>query len=151
MIGSLIVEEIINRELKASEDVVADVGDSIHAAHVVPPGEPLPAVLFYMAATSQYDGATELAGPDDINAETLQFDVVSMCKGRSHTPIRRAFRGQLAALSGREFYEVDEDGRHYQVTFTARGETPLTTRVTGDEFMKALGTRYDIVVIRSEV
>src|SRR5690606_26348022 len=122
-------ERVIYRELSAHPDVSADVGERIYGLNVVPPGASTPAVLFYMPSSSTYDGFTELLGADDINGESLQFDVVCVCDGTSHAPIRRAFRGQLAALSGREFDEVDEDGRHYQVTFTARGETPLPTRV----------------------
>ncbi len=149
MIGSLIAERVIYRELAAHPGVVADVGDSIHGLNVLPPGASTPAVLFYMPSSSTYDGFTELLGADDINGESLQFDVVTVCDGTSHAPIRRAFRGQLDALSGRTFDETDEDGRTYEVTFTARGETPLTTRVTGDRFMKALGVKYDVEISRT--
>ena len=148
MIGSILVEEIIARELEANEGVVADVGEEIHASSVLPPYGRMPAVLYYMPSSTSYDGPMELAGPDDIASESLSFDVLAICEGGSHAPIRRAIRGQMEALSGREFDVTDEDGRTWRATFTARGEPPLPTRVIGDRLIKALGTRYDVTLER---
>jgi hypothetical protein len=147
VIGSLIVERVLARELKGSAEIAADVGTSIHATPAVPPGQPTPALMFYMASTSSYDGPGFLEA-DDIAIETLVFHVVAVCRGTSHAPIRGAVQAQRSILAGHAF-TIEDEGHTYTVTFNARGETPLQTRIEGDTFYRALGTVYEVEVTRS--
>ena len=150
MIGSVLIEGIIDRVLTAEPDVVATFGESIHGLSAVPPGDKLPALLYYMPTPSTYDGALSV-NADDINAETLTFHVVAMCEGTSHAPIRDAVRAQLRLLAGLEVDEVDDEGRNYHITFTARGETPIGSIVTApSQFYRRLGTVYDVEVTRED-
>ena len=150
MIGSILVEGVLNLVRTAEPDVVADFGDNIHPTTAVPPGHKLPALLFYMATPSQYDGALSV-NADDITAESLTFHIVGMCEGTSHAPIRAGVRAQLRALSGLEVDEVDDEGRNYHITFTARGEVPLGSIVTApSQFYRRLGTVYDVDITRED-
>ena len=152
MLGSLLVERVISRELRARPEIVDAFTQNgrlnLYATPAVPPGGSVPAMIFYQPTTSTYDGFVDLQGPDDINSETLNFDVIGFVAGLSHVPIHAAVKAQMSALSGREFDETDDDGRHWKVTFTALGETALPTRIVGDTVYKALGTRYRVDVTR---
>ena len=151
MIGSVIVDAVLERVLTGDADVAAAFGDSVHGAEAVPGGKPTPALLYYMAATSQYDGPAGLSA-DDVAAESLTYHVVALVAGTSYGRILPGVRAQMRALSGQVFAgETDDEGRRYTVVFTARGETPLRYRQPDPGTVyRALGTVYDVDITRED-
>ncbi|MDQ3540131.1 MAG: DUF3168 domain-containing protein, partial [Chloroflexota bacterium] len=82
MFGSLIVNREIYRILSTDAAIATVIGDRIFALRVVPPGNDLPAILFY-PEQSTYDAGGTTTPANHITGETLRYVVRVMDSGSS--------------------------------------------------------------------
>ncbi len=141
MFGSLIVNREIYRILSTDAAIATVIGDRIFALRVVPPGNALPAILFY-PAQSTYDAGGTTTRADHITGETLRYVVRVMDSGTSTSRIASVAKAQLAALAGLTL--TTASGEH--LTFVAAGEFPLFSEQSGDQTYRYLGTIYNVTV-----
>lgn len=146
MFGSEITAEVLTRELKAINEVTADVGDRVFASLIVPGDADLPALIFYME-DAPYGGPLGTRPAGAITQQIVRFVVRILTEGQSTNPIINAAEAQLAHLDGRRVDTVWR-GWNYTLTFTALGEVPITNFVEDATNYRQLGTVYEAEVSR---
>lgn len=141
MMQTRFLSRIVNRELTTLLTSVAEY--PVHRGYQFPQGATLPATLFFMEQSSWDTGGHNIPA-EHLTAGTYRFVVRTDGVGNSDVPIAAEAERLLQAVAGQV---VDtEDG--YQVTFTALGETPLTSTYDGAQEYQRLGTIYQVYVTK---
>lgn len=144
----MFLSRVINRELyrllSESPGVTSVVGNRIYRGLQYPEGVALPACLFYMEF-AKWDGAVQTLPAEHLDSGEYRFVVRFDGEGASDTVIAPAAQAQLEAIAGAI---VDTDDG-YQVTFTATGETPVTSTFQGATQYQRLGTIYQVFISKS--
>ena len=135
------LSRIVNRELYT---LLTNAGEyPVYRGYQYPEGASLPATLFYME-NSDWDTGGHTIPAEHLTAGTYRFVVRTDGKGSSDTTIAAEAQRLLDAVAG-QIVDTD-DG--YQVTFTAMGETPITSLFEGAQQYQRLGAIYQVYVTK---
>ena len=135
------LSRIVNRELYTLLTSVAEY--PVHRGYQFPQGATLPATLFYMEQ-SAWDTGGHNVPAEHLTAGTYRFVVRTDNASSSDVVLAEEAERLLTAVAGQEVNTADG----YQVTFTALGETPLTSTYDGAQEYQRLGTIYQVYVTK---
>lgn len=139
---TVFLSRIISRELYT---LLSSAGHyPVYRGYRFPEGASLPATIFFMEQAS-FDGAVQNIPAEHITSGTYRFVVRTDGEGSSDTVIADEAQRLVEAVAG-AIVNTD-DG--YQLTFTALGETPLTSEYAGATEYQRLGVIYQVFISKS--
>lgn len=135
------LSRIVNRELYTLLTSVAEY--PVFRGYQYPENTALPASLFYMEH-SEWDTGGHNVPSEHLTAGSYRFVVRTDGEGSSDIAIADEAQRLIEAVAGQV---VDTDDG-YQVTFTATGETPITSLYQGAQQYQRLGVIYQVYVTK---
>lgn len=139
MMETRFLSRIASRELRKLLVSVAE--HPVHRGYQFPQGATLPATLFYMEQSAWDIGGHNIPA-EHLTAGSYRFVVRTDDASTSDIEIAKEAERLLGAVAGQV---IDtEDG--FQVTFTALGETPITSTYDGAQEYQRLGAIYQVYV-----
>lgn len=133
------LSRIVNREMYRLLTSAASY--PVHRGYTFPQGATLPATLFFMES-GHWEGAVTAMASEHLTSGTYRFVVRTDAASSSDVAIAEEAERLLDAVAGQQVYT--DDG--YQVTFTALGETPVTSIYDGAQEYQRLGVTYQVDV-----
>lgn len=135
------LSRIVNRELYGLLVGVAE--HPVYRGYQFPEGVRLPATLFYMEQ-SQWDTGGHTEAAEHLTAGQYRFVVRTDGEGDSDDAIAPEAQRLLEAVAG----QIVDTADGYQVTFSAQGETPVTSTWQGAQQYQRLGVIYGVYVTK---